>query len=366
MSASQIIKCKHCSKTYEPFLTAHGKVSVLCPKCRENQIASDAKRKNRVRNYQAEGKRNLDANWKLFLSKTLEKRMKEVSITKEEYLELIQRPCTYCNYYNEEEINGIDRLDNTKGYILDNCTSCCKHCNRLKHILHPVFFIKKAELIKNYQTNTLDEVTRNEFYRKWSIYIHKSPTPYIYVKRMSEEKRGLEFTLTKEHYETLIYKPCYLCGFKNIVGNGLDRQETSKGYTYENVLPCCSTCNMMKAFYNKDDFIKQVTKIAHFKQSYPSEWDSIACIGFQMGAAKSEVVKEEKVKQWRSVSIYKAIKSDCLEDFKKRALEDTNWSKEIYEEKTKILFQKVKESPYENVENDLKKLVETIRYMRRG
>ena len=181
---------------------------------------------------------------------------------------------------------------------------------------------------------------------------------------MSEEKRGLEFTLTKEQYDELIYKPCYLCGFKNIVGNGLDRQDSSIGYTYENVLPCCSTCNMMKAFYNKDDFIKQVKKIANFKELYPGEWDSIPCIGFQMGAAKSDIVKEEKVKQWRAVSIYKAIKSDCLEDFKKRALEDTKWSEEIYQEKTKELFQKVKESSYENVENELKKLVETIRYFR--
>ena len=64
------------------------------------------------------------------------------------------------------------------------------------------------------------------------------------------------------------------------------------------------------------------------------------------------------------VSIYKAIKSDCLEDFKKRVLEDTKWSEEIYQEKTKILFYKVKESTYEEVENDLKKLVEIIRYSR--
>ena len=64
------------------------------------------------------------------------------------------------------------------------------------------------------------------------------------------------------------------------------------------------------------------------------------------------------------ITIYKAIKSDCLEDFKKRALKDTKWSEEIYQEKTKILFQKVKESNYEEVENDLKKFVETIRYCR--
>ena len=30
------------------------------------------------------------------------------------------------------QYNGIDRIDNTKGYELDNCTSCCSICNRAK------------------------------------------------------------------------------------------------------------------------------------------------------------------------------------------------------------------------------------------
>lgn len=29
-------------------------------------------------------------------------------------------------------INGIDRIDNTCGYILGNCVPCCKHCNFAK------------------------------------------------------------------------------------------------------------------------------------------------------------------------------------------------------------------------------------------
>lgn len=28
--------------------------------------------------------------------------------------------------------NGIDRLDNTKGYTPENSVACCKHCNSLK------------------------------------------------------------------------------------------------------------------------------------------------------------------------------------------------------------------------------------------
>lgn len=31
--------------------------------------------------------------------------------------------------------NGIDRVDNTKGYIIENCVSCCKQCNWAKRDL---------------------------------------------------------------------------------------------------------------------------------------------------------------------------------------------------------------------------------------
>jgi hypothetical protein len=155
-----------------------------------------------------------------------------------------------------------------------------------------------------------------------------------------------------------------LCGFKNIVGNGLDREDTSKGYSIDNVLPCCSTCNMMKAFYNKDDFIKQMKKISDFKVSYPSKWDTIPCNGFHMGAAKSNELKETKEKQWRAVTIYKGVQSECLEEFKKKTLETTKWSEEEYNSNTKELFEKVKHFKLEEVKNDLKKLVETIRYKR--
>jgi len=358
---SQVIKCSHCSKTYEPYKTSKGNSSKICPSCRETQKKAEAKRPPRIRNYQAESKRNLEGSWKTFISKSIEKREKECSMTKEQYLELIQKPCCYCNYYNEDEINGIDRLDNTKGYLLENCIPCCKHCNRMKHILHPVFFMGKAKLITQFQETNLEN---KDFYATWKIYIHKVPTHYIYVKRVTEEKRELEYSLTKEQYDELIYKPCYLCGYKNIVGNGLDRQDNTKGYIIDNVLPCCSTCNMMKAFYNKDDFIKQMKKISEYKTEYPIEWNSIPCNGFQMGSAKTEIIKEDKTKQWRAVSIYKAIKSDCLEEFKNKTLETTKWNEEEFQEKTKELFEKVKISKFEEIENDLKKLVETIRYKR--
>jgi 5-methylcytosine-specific restriction endonuclease McrA len=49
----------------------------------------------------------------------------------------------------EIRFNGIDRLDSSKGYFMDNVVSCCKHCNSAKNILTTTEF--KNHIIKIYE-----------------------------------------------------------------------------------------------------------------------------------------------------------------------------------------------------------------------
>ena len=64
-------------------------------------------------------------------------------LTKEQFKEIVVQPCIYCgdsltnNHCKTAnrgnfEYTGIDRYDNSKGYIIGNCVPCCKVCNRLK------------------------------------------------------------------------------------------------------------------------------------------------------------------------------------------------------------------------------------------
>lgn len=39
-----------------------------------------------------------------------------------------KQPCFYCG----EESTGIDRVDSSKDYLMDNCIPCCIKCNRMK------------------------------------------------------------------------------------------------------------------------------------------------------------------------------------------------------------------------------------------
>ena len=66
------------------------------------------------------------------------------NLTEEQFKEITQKDCFYCGekpnnltkqICNGEYIyNGIDRIDNTKGYVIDNIVPCCRRCNRAKDI----------------------------------------------------------------------------------------------------------------------------------------------------------------------------------------------------------------------------------------
>ena len=74
---------------------------------------------------------------------------REFSISLDFFAQAIKSPCKYCgakpgnlmvfksaSFYKQrtkvEEYNGLDRVDNSKGYTLDNVVPCCAACNRAK------------------------------------------------------------------------------------------------------------------------------------------------------------------------------------------------------------------------------------------
>ncbi len=60
-------------------------------------------------------------------------------LTDDEFTKLISADCSYCgsvpgNVLRDFVYNGIDRIDNAVGYILDNVITCCGYCNRAKGV----------------------------------------------------------------------------------------------------------------------------------------------------------------------------------------------------------------------------------------
>lgn len=48
-------------------------------------------------------------------------------------------------------LNGIDRVDNSLGYTVDNCVSCCTICNQAKHTLSKEEWISWLNRIVNFR-----------------------------------------------------------------------------------------------------------------------------------------------------------------------------------------------------------------------
>jgi hypothetical protein len=60
-------------------------------------------------------------------------RKKEWDLAETEYRDAISKPCFYCSGPLPIGGSGIDRLDNTKGYVSGNIVPCCYTCNNLKN-----------------------------------------------------------------------------------------------------------------------------------------------------------------------------------------------------------------------------------------
>jgi hypothetical protein len=59
----------------------------------------------------------------------------DMLLTKEEFGCILKNPCYYCNKSLENESGygyGLDRIDNSKGYAVDNVLPCCGSCNRTR------------------------------------------------------------------------------------------------------------------------------------------------------------------------------------------------------------------------------------------
>jgi len=81
----------------------------------------------------------------------------------------------------------------------------------------------------------------------------------------SAKDRNICFELTTDEFRKLIQQDCYYCGCPpqqqragasngNILYNGVDRVDNSKGYVVDNVVACCGKCNVAKRAYTLDDF----------------------------------------------------------------------------------------------------------------
>lgn len=82
------------------------------------------------------------------LKATAKKTGREVSITPEQHAELLRdNICYYCSNRLQETGSGLDRIDSSKGYTIDNVRPCCLRCNQAKSDMREEEFYSLCESI---------------------------------------------------------------------------------------------------------------------------------------------------------------------------------------------------------------------------
>lgn len=114
-----------CGKEYR--VAAHGVFSgrtKSCPNCVKRQRISPRLRflNEKFRSYQG----NARVRGHLF------------GLGREDFDVIFSGGCHYCGI---SPANGVDRVDNSKGYSPQNCVSCCKTCNLAKREMLPADFL---------------------------------------------------------------------------------------------------------------------------------------------------------------------------------------------------------------------------------
>ncbi|NJO48200.1 MAG: hypothetical protein HC840_00630 [Leptolyngbyaceae cyanobacterium RM2_2_4] len=133
----------------------------------------------------------------------------------------------------------------------------------------------------------------NAKHEKWSKMWRKEDGASSYNSayhryRSGAKSRELDFNIEFDKFVELVSMNCHYCGSEplpfNGYGisqrvnektrqrawikiNGLDRIDSSLSYTENNVVTCCTRCNLAKMEYSKEDFIAHAIKIAEFQKN---------------------------------------------------------------------------------------------------
>ena len=208
-----------------------------------------------VKEINARKKENINSQYAVYIQSSKHRNI-QFELTVDEYKSIAQNPCYYCGTVNEKRgFNGIDRVDNSLGYNMDNCVASCSMCNYMKGTLQRHHFLQRIEHILTFsgliQGNLFEESFRNYKGNSFNDYIRGA------------KKRNLYFELSEQDFNRIKSEICYLCGKTNTINhkNGIDRVNSSIGYILENCKPCCGGCNYMKLHFETDSWFSKLQKI---------------------------------------------------------------------------------------------------------
>lgn len=119
-------------------------------------------------------------------------------------------------------------------------------------------------------------VTYHESWKDSSCTSLKSKILRTY--RKTAKRRALSWNLTVHEFEDFILSECHYCGFEGslkalplarkedqvLITNGVDRVDSSVGYSPENCVSCCTVCNRAKSDQTQEEWEEYRLRLATY------------------------------------------------------------------------------------------------------
>lgn len=220
-----IVKCK-CSKCgqysetrLDRFTIKSNYATHYCAKCRDRYFLEEAKSRY-------VGKNNGTLTCIDVVYRPMNLHNKYMAVCK----------CSRCGETSEVR---PDRLYDTGIYTPKACSNCIKD-------LHKTITSKRYLKLSNKNTTKEYEEVRHDNKRLLSIY-------------NGAKERNIEVELSKQEFIELLHKDCFYC--RKPHADGIDRIDSKKNYSKDNVVPCCGICNIMKNKFSQEVFFSHVKSI---------------------------------------------------------------------------------------------------------
>lgn len=143
---------------------------------------------------------------------------------------------------------------------------CCNHiCSSKRNKeVSKIWYKKRKEAMKKKRKNgSINNYISKEKYVDKTRELKRRYNQYKSSAKLKEH----EFNLSFKEFEKLLCNKCYYCGISANPFNGIDRVNSSFGYTKNNSVSSCIKCNRMKLDMTKEDFAEQIVKLQEWAHS---------------------------------------------------------------------------------------------------
>lgn len=138
-------KCGRCKKSYHP-ASGH---NFYCDECRRKHAneRTRAKWREGMRTGILFGRPIAEVIYDRY-KKGAAKREMVFDLSFSDFMELWQKPCTYCG--QDIQTIGIDRQDSAIGYTVSNVVPCCTVCNLSKRAMSAEDYIAHCRMVASH------------------------------------------------------------------------------------------------------------------------------------------------------------------------------------------------------------------------